>query len=63
MVAGKMGRRVFSYPISYFGMMPVLQDIGIMHRLKAALVSLPASTYDALGVWHGNPFVDDLYRT
>lgn len=49
--------------VSYFGMMPVPQDIDIMHRLKAAWVSLPASTYDAQGAWHGNPFVDDLYRT
>lgn len=49
MVAGKTGRRVFSYPISYFGMMPDSKDIDIMHRLKAACVSAPASTNDALG--------------
>ena len=62
MVAGKTGRRVFSYPISYFGMRSDSKDIDIMYGLRAACVSGPASTTDALGVWHGNPFEETLHR-
>lgn len=61
-VAGKTGRRVFSYPISYFGMMPDSKDIDIMYGIRAACVSGPASTNDVLGVWHGNPFEETLHR-
>ena len=35
-------------------MMSDSKDIDIMYGLRAACVSGPASTNDALGVWHGN---------